>query len=56
MQIPVINEIYLYVAFFCVIVAFFFYYRARKRRKKELEHRRSLSDRFRRKNKKNKVV
>lgn len=56
MQIPVINEIYLYLGFICVIVAFFFYFRSRKRRKKELEHRRSLSERFRRKNKENEVV
>ncbi len=56
MQIPIINEVYLYIGFICVIVAFFFYFRAQKRRKKELDHRRSLSERFRRKSKENKII
>ena len=56
MEIPLSHEIYLYLAIFCVIVAFILYNRSRKRRKKELEHRRSLSDRLRGKNKKNKVI
>ncbi|WP_324721910.1 hypothetical protein [Salinimicrobium sp. HB62] len=41
------NEIFLYLALFCVGVSFFYWLRSIKRRKKELEWRRSLSDKIR---------
>lgn len=56
MKIPLSHEIYLYLAFICLFVAFFLYNRSIQRRKKELDQRRSLSDRFRRKRKEEKVI
>ncbi|WP_209309982.1 hypothetical protein [Salinimicrobium oceani] len=47
------NELFLYLALFCVGVSFFYWLRSIKRRKKELEWRRSLSDKFRKKFKRN---
>ncbi|MHA6279825.1 hypothetical protein ACXYMT_06555 [Salinimicrobium sp. CAU 1759] len=48
------NEIFLYLALFCVGVSFFYWLRSIKRRKKELEWRRSLSDKIKKKFKRNK--
>lgn len=48
------NEIFLYLALFCVCVSFFYWLRSIKRRKKELEWRRSLSDKIKKKFKRNK--
>lgn len=56
MAISFFDNIFLYLALLSVCVSFYFYLRSRKRRKKELEFRRSLSEKFWKKKRKQNIA
>lgn len=50
------NEMFLYLALFCIIISFALWIRSRRRRKKELERRRAMGEDIPQKKKKRKSL